>query len=82
MRCECCNKVLSDKEATARYAPNEGERGIRYVGMCTECQGFLPASVKILTRHDLVDASFDEFPTQAEYDRYVDDFFMRDIEEE
>jgi hypothetical protein len=80
VRCECCNKMLSDKEATARFAPvnEEEKKNPRYVMMCTECQGFLPPSVKILTRADLKDGreEFDGFNNQGEYDRFVDDFWM------
>jgi hypothetical protein len=71
MRCECCNKQLSDKEATARFAPTEENEPIRYVGMCTECQGFLPPTVKILTRADLSD----ERVSEEDYDKYVDSLF-------
>jgi hypothetical protein len=48
VRCECCDKLLKDSEATARFvtAPSEP---VRYVGMCATCQGFLPPEVKILT---------------------------------
>jgi hypothetical protein len=77
MRCECCNKMLSDKEATARFAPTEKGEAPRYVNMCTECQGFLPPSVKILTRADLPDSQEGEKQEFGDYyDKYVDDFFL------
>lgn len=66
MRCECCNKILSDKEATARFFDEDKEAAPRYVGMCTECQGFLPAEVKILTRSD-----FNEDSYESESDSYT-----------
>lgn len=52
MRCECCNNILSDKEATARFFDENKEAPPRYVGMCKACQGFLPPEIKILTRSD------------------------------
>jgi hypothetical protein len=45
MRCVCCNRVLSDVEATSKFA-SSGE----YTDMCTTCQKTLPDEVRILTR--------------------------------
>lgn len=78
MRCECCNKNLSDKEATARYAPTSKDETPRYVNMCTECQGFLPPSVKILTRSDLQESR--EFSDDDSYDDFVDNFYLNEEE--
>jgi hypothetical protein len=52
MRCDCCDKILSDKEATARFVDDDGT-ATRYVNMCTRCQGFLPSETRIITRPDL-----------------------------
>lgn len=48
MHCECCDVLLDDVEATAKFA----ESG-RYVGMCTKCQRFLPKELKVVNRTDL-----------------------------
>jgi hypothetical protein len=71
MHCECCDKLLSDKEATARFAPEKPEDRPRYVMMCGECQSFLPKSVKILTRSDLSD----ELEREDKYDKWMNTHF-------
>ena len=48
MRCECCDRILSDSEATSKFA-GSGE----YTNMCGGCQGHLPKEVRIVTRVDL-----------------------------
>ena len=53
MRCECCDRELSDSEATARFLDMDGTKSDRYVGMCTKCRGFLPPEVKYTVRRDL-----------------------------
>lgn len=71
MHCDCCDKLLEDAEASARFV----ESG-NYVNMCSECRSWLPKELKWQTRADLErkdleeeDADFkdpDLFPT--EYD--------------
>ena len=78
MRCECCDKQLSDKEATARYAPENPTDAPRYVGMCKTCQGFLPPGVKILTRFDLEDTLPDEDRIDDSSFDYEDDYGYED----
>lgn len=41
MRCQCCNKNLSDYEATARHA-NTGE----FIDICTKCLKEIPIPVR------------------------------------
>jgi hypothetical protein len=62
MHCDCCDRLLSDSEATAKF-----ESGA-YVNMCTKCVGFLPKEVKILTRSDLENEEDDEFYDDLEED--------------
>lgn len=69
MRCECCDKLLSDSEATARFIDEDSTAPPRYVGMCTTCRGFLPPSVRIAVRHDFEDLNEDDFP----FDSYSED---------
>lgn len=47
MRCECCDRILSDVEATSKFK----ESGA-YTNMCTTCQGYLPKEVTIITRKE------------------------------
>lgn len=44
MKCVCCNKVLSDYEATIKHA----ETGA-YLDTCTECLGEIMALVPLTT---------------------------------
>lgn len=48
MRCTCCNKQLSDVDATAKFAASGA-----YVDMCQECRGFLPYDLDVKLRPDL-----------------------------
>jgi hypothetical protein len=47
MRCECCDRILSDEEATSKFV----ESGT-YTNMCTGCLGFLPKEIKVATRQE------------------------------
>jgi hypothetical protein len=60
MRCECCDRVLSDLEATAKFVDEDGGAPTRFVNMCTKCQSFLPKEVRIITREDLDNEVFDD----------------------
>ena len=63
MRCNCCNKMLSDFEATRKNAKT-GE----YMDMCNECIGYLPPEgFKFKTRPDLLTEKVDRFEEQEEY---------------
>lgn len=48
MRCECCDRILSDSEATSKFAGS----GL-FTNMCKTCQGFMPKELKVVTRSDL-----------------------------
>jgi hypothetical protein len=54
MHCDCCDRLLTDSEATAKF-----ESGA-YVNMCTKCSSFLPKELRILTRSDLEEEEDDE----------------------
>ena len=68
MRCECCNVLLTDSEATAKFAEPDGRKATRYVSMCNKCVQYLPKEVRIVTRADL------------EEDTEDDDFDLEDLE--
>lgn len=73
MRCECCDELLSDAEATAKFAGSGA-----YVGMCGECRKSLPSDLKIITRRDL------EKTREREVNKDVDEgapFYFEDGEE-
>ena len=45
MRCSCCDKELSDSEATAKIVETDGSKPHRYADMCNECLGDMPFKV-------------------------------------
>lgn len=53
MRCDCCDKLLDEVEATAKFAEKDGSKPTRFVNMCRTCQGFLPLDVRVVNRPDL-----------------------------
>lgn len=64
MRCTCCNKNLSDFEATRKNAKT-GE----YMDMCNECIGHLPVDgFQFKTRPDLLVDKVDRFEEQECYE--------------
>lgn len=67
MRCDCCDKILTDKEATAKFFDEDPKAPARYVMMCTTCQRFLPTSVRIITRNDLPEEDHDDEWKQEEF---------------
>ncbi len=60
MRCDCCDKLLNDSEATAKFTDSGN-----YVNMCSKCRGHLPKDLKITLRKD--------FETQELIDPYVEE---------
>jgi hypothetical protein len=59
IRCSCCDRILSDAEATAKFVEPDGSKPTRFVEMCTKCQGYLPPSVRVVTRSDLEETGKD-----------------------
>ncbi len=49
MRCECCDKILTDGEASSKFTTAPGEP-VRYTQMCTVCEEFLPKSVRVMRK--------------------------------
>lgn len=54
MRCECCNALLNDIDATAKFGDG------RFVNMCKKCREFLPKDVVVHVRADLDPTAPDE----------------------
>jgi hypothetical protein len=54
MRCSCCDKELTDAEATAKFVEKDGTKPTRYVEMCAKCRSFLPPDVRYVVRRDLI----------------------------
>lgn len=50
MRCDCCNNILSDYEATLKFK-GSGE----YSNMCTTCIKELPDDIEFIRRNDLLE---------------------------
>jgi hypothetical protein len=66
MHCDCCDKLLTDSEATAKFESGE------YVSMCTKCREYLPKELKVFTRSDLEDQE-DEKEGWFDFETGVDD---------
>lgn len=49
MRCQACNKELTDFESTRKSASYED-----YLDLCNECYGFIRTDVKAIERTDLM----------------------------
>ncbi len=54
MRCYCCNKLLSDQEATRRFQESQ-----EFVDMCNECLVTIDDDVD--TTDGFVEDSFDDY---------------------
>jgi hypothetical protein len=67
VRCNCCNKILEDVEATAKFV-GSGE----YAEMCRTCIKTLPPEVKVKFRSDFVDDE-EDFEEEEEKDGYEED---------
>lgn len=65
MRCECCNNILTDREATSRFKGSG-----MFTDMCTQCQNTLPDDVPVITRSDFdeYDDLDDSFDYESDYD--------------
>lgn len=48
MHCLCCNKILSDYEATRRHATTK-----EFIDMCNHCYGTISNDVLAIERQDL-----------------------------
>jgi hypothetical protein len=55
MRCECCDRILSDLEATSKFKGSG-----TYTNMCTTCIRSLPDDVEVVNRSDLEEDVYDE----------------------
>ena len=60
MRCYCCNKILSDFEAT-RKSVSTGE----YLDMCNKCYATIKDELHAEERYDLFDGDEDELEDQS-----------------
>lgn len=59
MHCNCCDKLLNDAEATAKFVDEDGT-ATRYVEMCKKCRSFLPPDVRYVLRKDLREEEYTE----------------------
>jgi len=60
MRCNCCDKILNDFEATRRFKESN-----TYADMCNECVKELPDDIEFIVRGDLAG---DTTPSEFEED--------------
>lgn len=79
MRCSCCDVILTDSEATARFHSADEKAPRRYVEMCSKCCEHMPSDVKVIYRRDLQNSNEREIPTH--YDLY-DPFELGDCDDE
>lgn len=68
MHCDCCDHLLDDIEATARFT----ETG-NFVNMCKKCIRFLPKDLQINYRNDLKGKEREEKEEQAAEDKLYDE---------
>jgi len=55
MRCQSCNKIMTDYEATIKYKnPDLG-----YVDLCLKCLGTIDKEINVVKREDLNPLSSD-----------------------
>lgn len=52
MRCQCCNAMLTDYEATIKHAITR-----KYVELCADCLKTIDAYIPIQVRQDLMNES-------------------------
>jgi uncharacterized metal-binding protein YceD (DUF177 family) len=71
MHCECCDVILNDEEATAKFADSG-----HYVSMCAKCRKHLPKDLKITTRYDLVQSRQSRKEQEAE-DAETNDYDLK-----
>lgn len=69
MRCYCCNKALSDYEATRRSITTG-----QFLDMCNKCYGSISSDILALERSDLrhedEDEEFHDVKNMDDYDNY------------
>lgn len=57
MRCQCCNTMLTDYEATIKHAFTK-----KYIEICTDCLKTIEAHIPIQVRQDLMAESDTALP--------------------
>lgn len=69
MHCECCDALLDDVDATAKFT----ESGT-YVNMCRACRKFLPRNLEVTLRSDLLRKTREEEDSEiVDRDLYNED---------
>lgn len=68
MRCECCDRILSDFEATSKFKESN-----TYTNMCKACAKSLPSEIEIVGNSDLEEELFEEDVKQEDDDGYEED---------
>jgi hypothetical protein len=75
MRCRCCDKKLSDFEAT-RKSINTGE----YLDMCNKCYNTISNQVLTYERYDLYDDEDEDTSEQLDMDYVADTYSTRGVD--
>jgi hypothetical protein len=75
MRCRCCDKKLSDFEAT-RKSIHTGE----YLDMCNKCYNTISNQVLSYERYDLYDDEDEDTPEQLDMDYVANNYHNRGVD--
>jgi len=75
MRCRCCDKKLSDFEAT-RKSINTNE----YLDMCNKCYNTISNQVLSYERYDLYDDEDEDTPEQLDMDYVANNYHNRGVD--
>ena len=66
MRCQCCNKNLSDFEATRKF--KREDKSVVFADMCNNCASTIEEDVKFVGRSDLEPNMVNDEDVADEYD--------------
>lgn len=72
MHCDCCDKLLNNVEATARWSSDDPLKLGEFVNMCVKCQSTLPKALQARIQIKDIDPNegIEEIDEAPEYDDY------------
>jgi hypothetical protein len=75
MRCRCCDKKLSDFEATRKSIHTS-----EYLDMCNKCYNTISNQVLSYERYDLYDDEDEDTPEQLDMDYVANNYHNRGVD--
>jgi hypothetical protein len=75
MRCRCCDKKLSDFEATRKSIHTS-----EYLDMCNKCYNTISNQVLSYERYDLYDDEDEDTPEQLDMDYVTSNYSTRGVD--